>query len=98
MWFDGIESVGPDQWKQTPARVARMLNDRHPNIMLGNHGGAPEDFLSFETMVAPFDRRQPWEMCEAINPSGWVFNKPMPPFPLRGLLRNLVYTVARDGN
>jgi len=98
MWFDGIEPAGPDKWKDTPARVARMLHDRHSDIMLGNHGGAPEDFLSFENMVAPFDRQQPWEMCEAINPSGWVFNKPMPPFPLRGLLRNLVYTVARDGN
>ena len=98
MWFDGIEPAGPDKWKDTPARVAKLLRDRHPNIMLGVHGGCAEDFLSFETMVAPFDRQQPWEMCEAINPSGWVFNQPMPPFPLRGLLRNLVYTVARDGN
>jgi len=98
MWFDGIEPAGPDKWKDTPARVARILHERHPDIMLGNHGGCAEDFLSFENMVAPFDRQQPWEMCEAINPSGWVFNKPMPSFPLRGLLRNLVYTIARDGN
>ena len=98
MWFDGIEPVGADKWKDTPARVARLLHERHPNIMLGNHGGGSEDFLSFENMVAPFDRQQPWEMCEAINPSGWVYNQPMPPFPLRGLLRNMVYTVARDGN
>jgi alpha-L-fucosidase len=70
MWFDGIEPVGPDMWKDTPARVARMLHDRHPSIMLGTHSGAGEDFLSFENMVAPFDRELPWEMCEAINPSG----------------------------
>jgi len=98
LWFDGIEPAGPDMWKQTPDRVAKMLHERHPQIMLGVHGGCAEDFLSFEETVGPFDRRQPWEMCEAINPSGWVFNQPMPPFPLRGLLRNLVYTIARDGN
>jgi len=98
MWFDGIEPAGPDKWKDTPARVAKMLHERHLGIMLGNHGGSAEDFISFENMVAPFDRRQPWEMCEAINPSGWVHNKPMPPFPLKKLLHNLVYTVARDGN
>ena len=41
---------------------------------------------------------QPWEMMEQINPSGWVFNKPMPTRPFRELLRNLVYTVSRDGH
>jgi alpha-L-fucosidase len=49
-------------------------------------------------MVGPFDRRQPWEMTEPINPSGWVFNKPMPARPYRELLRNLVYSISRDGN
>jgi alpha-L-fucosidase len=98
MWFDGIEPVGADQWKDTPARVAAMLHELQPGIMLSNHGGGPEDFVSFETLVGPFDRRQPWEMTEPINPSGWVFNKPMPTRPLRELLRNLVYSVSRDGN
>ena len=98
MWFDGIEPVGPERWKDTPARVASMLHELQPGIMLSNHGGGPEDFVSFEVMVGPFDRRQPWEMTEPINPSGWVFNKPMPTRPFRELLRNLVYTVSRDGN
>jgi alpha-L-fucosidase len=98
MWFDGIEPVGPERWKDTPARVASMLHELQPGIMLSNHGGGPEDFVSFEMMVGPFDRVQPWEMTEPINPSGWVFNKPMPTRPFRELLRNLVYTVSRDGN
>ena len=98
MWFDGIEPLGPDKLKDTPARVAEMLHRVQPGIMLSNHGGAPEDFVSFEMLVGPFDRRQPWEMTEPINPSGWVFNKPMPTRPFRELLRNLVYTISRDGN
>ena len=98
MWFDGIEPVGPEKWKGTPDRVAAFLHRIQPGIMLSNHGGAPEDFISFEAMVGPFDRQQPWEMAEQINPSGWVFNKPMPTRPFRELLRNLVYTIARDGN
>ena len=98
MWFDGIEGVTTEQWKDTPARIAALLHEKHPHIMLGTHGGAKEDFTSFEIMVGPFDRRNPWETCEAINPSGWVYNKPMPPFPLKKLLTNLVYTVGRDGN
>lgn len=98
MWFDGIEPIGPEKWKDTPDRVAALLHRIQPNIVLSNHGGAPEDFVSFEMMVGPFDRKQPWEMTEPINPSGWVFNKPMPTRPFRELLRNLVYTVSRDGN
>jgi alpha-L-fucosidase len=98
MWFDGIEPVGPEKWKDTPRRVRDYLHRSQPGIMLGNHGGAEEDFVSFETMAGPFDRKQPWEMTEAINPSGWVFNKPMPPYPFRALLRNLVYAISRDGN
>jgi hypothetical protein len=98
MRFDGIEPVGPERWKDTPARVAAMLHELQPGIMLSNHGGGPEDFVSFEMMVGPFDRVQPWEMTEPINPSGWVFNQPMPTRPFRELLRNLVYTVSRDGN
>lgn len=98
MWFDGIEGVTTEQWKDTPARIAALLHEKHPHIMLGTHGGAKEDFTSFEIMVGPFDRKNPWETCEAINPSGWVYNKPMPPFPLKKLLTNLVYTVGRDGN
>jgi alpha-L-fucosidase len=98
MWYDGIDPVGPDRWKDTPERSAAMLRQTNPNIMLSNHGGCQQDFTCFELMVGPFDREHPWEMCEAINPSGWVFNQPMPPYPLRTLLRNLVYTVARDGN
>jgi alpha-L-fucosidase len=98
MWFDGIEPVGPEKWKGTPERVAAFLHRTQPGIMLSNHGGAPEDFVSFEAMVGPFDRKQPWEMTEQINPSGWVFNKPMPTRPFRELLRNLVYTISRDGN
>ncbi len=98
MWFDGIEPLGPDRLKDTPSRVAAMLHRTQPGIMLSNHGGAPEDFVSFEMMVGPFDRQQPWEMTEPINPSGWVFNKPMPTRPFRELLRNLVYTISRDGN
>lgn len=97
-WFDGMEPAGPEQWKETPARVAAMLRRTNPNIVLGNHGGAAEDFVSFENLVGPFDREQPWEMTEQINPSGWVFNKPMPAQPFRELLRNLVYTISRDGN
>jgi len=98
MWFDGIEPIGPEKWNSTPERVAALLHRTHPGIMLSNHGGAPEDFVSFEAMVGPFDREQPWEMTEQINPSGWVFNKPMPTRPFRELLRNLVYTISRDGN
>lgn len=98
MWYDGVDPAGPDLWKDTPERSAAMLRRTHPSIMLSNHGGCQPDFNSFELMVGPFDREHPWEMCEAINPSGWVFNQPMPPYPLRTLLRNLVYTVARDGN
>jgi alpha-L-fucosidase len=98
MWFDGIEPIGPEKWKDTPARVAENLHRTQPQIMLSNHGGGPEDFVSFEMMVGPFDRKQPWEMTEPINPSGWVFNKPMPTRPFRELLRNLVYTISRDGN
>lgn len=98
MWFDGIEPVGPEKWKDTPEHVAAFLHQVQPGIMLSNHGGAREDFVSFEAMVGPFDRKQPWEMAEQINPSGWVFNKPMPPRPFRELLRNLVYTISRDGN
>ena len=37
-------------------------------------------------------------MTEPINPSGWVFNKPMPTRPFRELLRNLIYKISRDGN
>jgi alpha-L-fucosidase len=98
MWFDGIEPAGPEKWKDVPDRIAAMLHANQPGIMLSNHGGCAWDFVSFETMVAPFDREHPWEMCEQINPSGWVFNKPMPTRPLKELLRNLVYTVSRDGN
>jgi alpha-L-fucosidase len=98
MWFDGIEPVGPDKWKETPSRVVSMLHRTQPAIMVSNHGGAPEDFVSFEMMVGPFDREQPWEMTEPVNPSGWVFNKPMPARPFRELLRNLVYSISRDGN
>jgi len=99
MWFDGIEGVTPAQWKDTPSRIAALLHAKHPHIMLGTHGGAKEDFTSFEIMVGPFDRKNAvWETCEAINPSGWVYNKPMAPFPLHKLLTNLVYTVGRDGN
>lgn len=98
MWFDGIEPIGPEQWKGTPERVAAFLHRTQPGIMLSNHGGAQEDFVSFEAMVGPFDRQRPWEMTEQINPSGWVFNKPMPTRPFRELLRNLVYTISRDGN
>ena len=98
MWFDGIEPAGPDKWKGTPQQVAAYLHRVQPNIMLSNHGGAAEDFDSFEAMVGPFDRKLPWEMAEQINPSGWVFNKPMPTRPFRELLRNLVYTISRDGN
>lgn len=97
-WFDGIEPAGPDKWRDTPARVAALLYRTNPQILLGNHGGVPPDFLSFENMVGPYDREQAWEMTEPINPSGWVFNRPMPPFALRKLLRNLVYTISRDGN
>jgi len=98
VWFDGIEPIGPEQWKGTPERVAALLHRTQPGVMLSNHGGAQEDFVSFEAMVGPFDRKQPWEMAEQINPSGWVFNKPMPTRPFRELLRNLVYTISRDGN
>lgn len=98
MWFDGIEPIGPEKWKGTPQRIAAFLHRKQPAVMLSNHGGAPGDFVSFEMMVGPFDRKQPWEMTEPINPSGWVFNKPMPSRPFRELLRNLVYTISRDGN
>jgi hypothetical protein len=37
-------------------------------------------------------------MCGSKSFSKPPTEKPMPPFPLRGLLHNLVYTVARDGN
>ncbi|MBK9490985.1 MAG: alpha-L-fucosidase [Haliscomenobacter sp.] len=33
-----------------------------------------------------------------MNPSGWIFNKPMPAFPFRDLLRTMIYTISRDGN
>jgi alpha-L-fucosidase len=98
MWFDGTEPITPEQWNGTPERLAAYLHRVQPTIMLSNHGGGPEDFDSFEAMVGPFDRRLPWEMAEQINPSGWVFNKPMPTRPFRDLLRDLVYTISRDGN
>ena len=90
--------VGPEEWGETPEAIAADLRRRHPGIVLSNHGACQPDFISFEIMVGPFDREHPWESCEAINPSGWVYNQPMEPFPLRDLLRNLVYTVCRDGN
>lgn len=98
MWFDGTEPIRNEQWSGTPDRIAAYLHRQQPKIMLSNHSGGPPDFVSFEALVGPFDRKQPWEMAEPINPSGWVFNKPMPTRPFRELLRNLVYTVARDGN
>jgi alpha-L-fucosidase len=98
MWFDGIEPVGKDKWKYTPAKAAEMMYKRHPNLMLGTHGAVKEDFTSFEIAVGPFDRTKPWETAEGINPSGWIFNKPMPTFPFRDLLRTMIYTVSRDGN
>ncbi|RPD39578.1 alpha-L-fucosidase [Chitinophaga barathri] len=98
LWFDGIEPVPQDKWKEVSETVPGLVYARNPNTMLGVHGAVKEDFLSFEYMVGPFDRNKPWETCEAINPSGWVYNKPMPAYPFRNLLRNLVYTVARDGN
>ena len=98
MWFDGTEPIGPEKWKDTPERVAAFLRRTQPGIMLSTHGGAPEDFVSFEAMVGPLDRKQPWEMAEQINPSGWVVNKPMPARPFRELLRNPVCTISRDGN
>lgn len=98
MWFDGTEPLKSTDWLGAPDRIREYLHRVQPNIMLSNHSGAPEDFVSFESMVGPFDRRQPWESTEAINPSGWVFNQPMPTYPLRKLLRNLVYTIGRDGN
>jgi len=97
-WFDGIEPVGPDKWKDAPNQVAEIIRKNAPQALLSTHGGGPFDFISFEQLVGPFDRTQPWEMCEQINPSGWIFNKPMPTFPLRKLLRNLIYTISRDGN
>lgn len=98
MWFDGIEPAGPEKWKDTPEHVAAFLHRTQPDIMLSNHGGAPADFDSFEAMVGPFDRKLPWEMAEQINPSGWVFNKPMPTRSFRELLRDFVYSISRDGN
>jgi alpha-L-fucosidase len=97
-WFDGIEPAGPDKWKDTPDKVAGIIRKNAPQAMLSTHGGGPFDFISFEQLVGPFDRSQPWEMCEQINPGGWIFNKPMPSYPLRKLLRNLIYTISRDGN
>lgn len=98
MWFDGIEPVGKDKWKEAPAKAAEMMYRRQPNLMLGTHGAMKEDFTSFEIAVGPFDRTKPWETAEGINPSGWIFNKPMPTFPFRDLLRTMIYTVSRDGN
>ena len=98
MWFDGTEPIRNEQWNGTPGRIAAYLHRQQPKIMLSNHSGGPPDFVSFEALVGPFDRKQPWEMAEQINPSGWVFNKPMPARPFRDLLRNLVYTISRDGN
>lgn len=98
MWFDGIEPFGKDKWNETPAKAAEMMYKKQPNIMLGTHGAMKEDFTSFEIAVGPFDRKKPWETAEGINPSGWIFNKPMPTFPFRDLLRTMIYTVSRDGN
>lgn len=98
MWFDGIEPVGKDKWKDAPAKAVEMMYKRQPNLMLGTHGAIKEDFTSFEIAVGPFDRKKPWETAEGINPSGWIFNKPMPTFPFRDLLRTMIYTVSRDGN
>eukprot|EP01036_Dinobryon_divergens_P058123 gene58123-77560_t len=98
MWFDGIEPVGKDKWKEAPVKAAEMMYKKQPNIMLGTHGAMKEDFVSFEIAVGPFDRAKPWETSEGINPSGWIFNKPMPTFPFRDLLRTMIYTVSRDGN
>jgi alpha-L-fucosidase len=98
MWFDGIEPVGKDKWKDTPTKAAEMMYKKQPNIMLGTHGAMKEDFVSFEIAVGPFDRTKPWETAEGINPSGWIFNKPMPTFPFRNLLKTMIYTVSRDGN
>ena len=98
LWFDGVEPVSPDKWKNTPTEIAQNVYKKQPGIMLGTHGGMTEDFISFEVMVGPFDRVKPWETCEQINPGGWVYNKPMQPFPFKKLLTNLVYTVCRDGN
>ncbi len=98
MWFDGIEPVGKDKWKDVPAKAAEMMYSRQPNLLVGTHGAMKEDFISFEIAVGPFDRQKPWETAEGINPSGWIFNKPMPAFPFRDLLRKMIYTISRDGN
>lgn len=98
MWFDGIEPVGKDKWKDAPAKAAAMMYSRQPHIMLGTHGAVKEDFISYEIAVGAFDRTKPWETAEGINPSGWIFNKPMPTFPFRDLVRTMIYTIARDGN
>ena len=98
MWFDGVEPIGKDKWKDVPAKAAEMMYSRHPNLLVGTHGAMKEDFISFEIAVGPFDRQKPWETAEGINPSGWIFNKPMPAFPFRDLLRTMIYTISRDGN
>ena len=98
MWFDGVEPIGKDKWKEVPAKAAEMMYSRHPNLLVGTHGEMKEDFISFEIAVGPFDRQKPWETAEGINPSGWIFNKPMPAFPFRDLLRTMIYTISRDGN
>lgn len=98
IWFDGTDPVPYDKGKYATDAIPPMVYSRNPNTMLGTHGAVKEDFISFEHMVGGFDRVKPWETCEAINPSGWVYNKPMEPFLFEDLLRTMVYTICRDGN
>lgn len=75
IWFDGTDPVPYDKGKYATDAIPPMVYSRNPNTMLGTHGAVKEDFISFEHMVGGFDRVKPWKICEAINPSGWVYNR-----------------------
>lgn len=99
LWFDGIGPTGADKWKDTPRRVAELLRELHPQVMLNARGGMPGDFENAEKRVAPFNRSYPWETCDTITRYGWIYrSEEMATKSFSELLTDLVYSVGSDGN
>jgi len=99
VWFDGTGPVGTAQWGETPLRVAKMLREKHPQIMLNPRGGVPGDFETTEKRVGPFNRELPWETCVTTTYYGWVYrNEEMETRPFEELLNELISSAGNDGN
>ncbi|MBK9490984.1 MAG: hypothetical protein IPO07_20955 [Haliscomenobacter sp.] len=76
MWFDGVEPIGKDKWKDVPAKAAEMMYSRHPNLLVGTHGAMKEDFISFEIAVGPLTGKNPGRPPKASIPVvGFLINQ-----------------------